>query len=452
MVKIFFCKKFSEIDEKNNYSAKKGEESLGEPVYRKTVAFDQYLINHDMFKKVPEIGADGGNEKTVRILSKNFFENESSTALRKTPVGFYRNLSQGGLLTGETLLEIQRKKKLLEKTNGYGENPNRGMAGLPTNRMLADATTGERRTILQQHADQLNMDRYGRCNDGRAYEDGGELRYMNYSNQDPRIDLNADNNRDLHSQADPKIMTMCKSLQLGPGRQNNWQEALDSKLAHAEFAKRNSNGYLKMSQLPANRNPLKVNKSQAMFAPYYSSGGKIDKTCNGRARPQTGGLVRSIDTNNLDSHWNKFCRGQLGVNAYLCCGSCDVQLCKQADVDPHSYAWFKAYNENGNRNPYFNEDDCDGGLAGTFSRLQTRIDTKPKDCNCVFLRKPNSIRMYTVTNQDHVLCPRCAIKIGTVKLSGLKCSCGHWNVPGYQLLKKCVKVRGAANAKKNIIA
>lgn len=147
----------------------------------------------------------------------------------------------------------------------------------------------------------------------------------------------------------------------------------------------------------------------------------------------------------IDSHWSKFCRGTLGTNSYLCCANCGYSLCKQGDIDPHAYQWFKSGNENGNRNQFFGEDDCDGGLAGTYSRLQPRIDTKPIDCNSVFLRKPNWVRMYTIVNQEKVGCPGCGTRVGTVKLSGLKCSCGHWNVPGYQIIRKFVKVKGAAN-------
>ena len=165
------------------------------------------------------------------------------------------------------------------------------------------------------------------------------------------------------------------------------------------------------------------------------------------ARPQTSVAVRKdigqgVKGNkfaNFDSRWTRFCRGKLSVKAYLTCNNCNFVLCKQADVIPHTFQWYKGSNQERNQTGFF-EDDNDGGQAGTYSRLQPRIDTEPRDCNCVFLKKPEWMRIYRAQNGAHVACPHCKVNVGIVKLSGLKCSCGHWEVPGYQLLRKNVQL------------
>lgn len=81
----------------------------------------------------------------------------------------------------------------------------------------------------------------------------------------------------------------------------------------------------------------------------------------------------------------------------------------------------------------FDEDDNDGGLAGTFSRNVARLDTQPRECDCVFIRKPHWLKFYNINNGMHIVCPGCKSRVGMMKLSGLKCSCGHWQTPAYQI-------------------
>ena len=91
----------------------------------------------------------------------------------------------------------------------------------------------------------------------------------------------------------------------------------------------------------------------------------------------------------------------------------------------------------------FDEDDNDGGLAGTYSRMNQRISVEPRECNCVFIRKPNWFKFYNRNNGVHIVCPGCKTRVGAMKLSGLKCSCGHWQTPAYQILRKMVRVNNA---------
>lgn len=86
---------------------------------------------------------------------------------------------------------------------------------------------------------------------------------------------------------------------------------------------------------------------------------------------------------NFDSNWTRFCRGKLSVKATLTCNSCCYVLCNQAEVAPHTFQWYKGNNQERNQTGFL-EDDNDGGLAGTFSRLKNRIDTEPRECNCIF--------------------------------------------------------------------
>lgn len=116
--------------------------------------------------------------------------------MRHKSAKWYGNLADGGRISGNNISEIRENKRKIKKTNGYGLNQNRGMAGLATNRLIADARPGTRTKILQEHFDALKMDKYGRCLNPKVYEQVPELGYLNYKNNDPRIDLNLDNNRE----------------------------------------------------------------------------------------------------------------------------------------------------------------------------------------------------------------------------------------------------------------
>lgn len=50
------------------------------------------------------------------------------------------------------------------------------------------------------------------------------------------------------------------------------------------------------------------------------------------------------------------------------------------------------------------------------------------------------MRFNSASNGGHILCPGCKCHVGQAKLSGIKCACGFYNVPGYCLFKKRVLV------------
>jgi hypothetical protein len=119
----------------------------------------------------------------------------------------------------------------------------------------------------------------------------------------------------------------------------------------------------------------------------------------------------------LETHWTKFCRSQLGPKSTLTCLSCSYILCSQKDVKPHTFQWYKGRNQERNQTG-FGEDDCDGGLAGTYSRVHERLNTEPKDCDKVFLGRAEWMRFYSVSGGGWIGCPGCGGRVGVVKLSG----------------------------------
>ena len=282
--------------------------------------------------------------------------------------GYYENLKNGGTLHGDNMADINKQKRILQKNNGYGENDNRAMAGLASGRLLDDTRPSMRRELIQKHDQSMKMDKHGRLKMPGAYTSHDDLKKLQYSNADPRVDYNLDNNREELSET-------------------SYQSNVKSNIVNFYKGNRGGSDYLQMSKMPKYpNNPLMINKSLNMFAPYRNLQTAMYKSKDNESqmakRINTG--QKMINNNSLDSNWAKFCRGKLGTNAYLCCNSCNFVLCKQADVDSHAYAWCKGNHENGNRNFNFDEDDCDGGKAGTFSRLQTRLKTEPVECNGVF--------------------------------------------------------------------
>ena len=119
--------------------------------------------------------------------------------------------------------------------------------------------------------------------------------------------------------------------------------------------------------------------------------------------------------------------------------ACNHILVYQYDVQAHTAAWYKGQNQERNQTG-FDEDDCDGGLVGTYSRLNARIDTNPRQCDKVFVYKTKWMNFYPGDNIAHINCPNCKVRVGQAKSSGLRCNCGHWNIPGYAILKDRVRL------------
>jgi len=80
-------------------------------------------------------------------------------------------------------------------------------------------------------------------------------------------------------------------------------------------------------------------------------------------------------------------------------------------VIPHTFGWYKGENQERNQIG-FDEDDNDGGLAGTYSRINPRLYNEPRECNCVFVRKLNWLKFYNINNGNHIVCPGCKIRVG----------------------------------------
>lgn len=92
--------------------------------------------------------------------------------------------------------------------------------------------------------------------------------------------------------------------------------------------------------------------------------------------------------------------------------------------------------------------DVIGGFEGFNTKRSSRSANfgkkkeKNKDsCNSVFIKKVEWVKKYTIYNGTRLACPGCETMVGYAKLNGLRCSCGHWQQPGYQLLRNKVKVR-----------
>lgn len=303
------------------------------------------------------IGMNTGNggQKSVRIMTRKvekdnpaLFRHSSSNAIKK---GFYSTNTNGGLLHGNSMREIQDKKRILEKNNGFGENPNRGMAGLATNRLFHDALASKRRDLIQENQQYLQMDKYGRLKDPNAYNQNDDLKKLTYNNADPRIDSNMDNNRSEISET---------------SQSNGWQKNIKKKLNWINSLG-HSGEYLRMGKMPQYpNNPLAIKTNQKMLHPYQSQfnvqnlSNIPNTTSNLQCEPVIA-YKKSFTPNSLDTNWAKFTRGKLGTNAYLACKKCDYVLCMQADIDVHALFWYKSNFENGNRNFMFDENDCDGG-------------------------------------------------------------------------------------------
>lgn len=210
-------------------------------------------------------------------------------------------------------------------------------------------------------------------------------------------------------------------------RSSTMSETFWQNLTQRQNRPNNDGIYCKMSRMPKHdsNNIFKVNRPMTQV------------NTNQKGSSWGSGGLNNI---NFDSHWSKFCRGNLGPHSYLACANCDNVLCKQGDIFPHAYQWYRSM-KNDRMFTGFGEDDCDGGLKGTFSRLKARVDTAPRECDCIFMKKPDWMRFYIINNGCNVACPKCKNRVGTMKLSGLKCGCGHTQIPGYQLLRKFVKVK-----------
>lgn len=146
----------------------------------------------------------------------------------------------------------------------------------------------------------------------------------------------------------------------------------------------------------------------------------------------------------MNEDWSKFCRGNQGIRSNLSCQKCNYIICTQAEIETHAHDWIKkqyykhveepnvtnkSYNDDHNKSHSTIHADCQKARAGD-----------PKDCNGVFLKSSDWVKFNCIDKSGKVACPKCRSIVGLVKLSGLKCGCGHWNMPGFQILKKQVNL------------
>ena len=71
---------------------------------------------------------------------------------------------------------------------------------------------------------------------------------------------------------------------------------------------------------------------------------------------------------------------------------------------------------------------------------------QPEDfysCSGVFVKMKEYMRFDTSSNGGQILCPNpsCKRHVGQAKMSGIKCACGFFQVPGYHLWKMRVVVK-----------
>lgn len=149
----------------------------------------------------------------------------------------------------------------------------------------------------------------------------------------------------------------------------------------------------------------------------------------------------------LDEDWSKFCRGNQGVRSNLSCKNCNYVICMQGEQDAHAYDWLKNqyYKHVGDPSPSNKIITHDHNKSNSVihSDLLKPRPREIKDCNGVFLKDSDWMRFNYVDTSGKVACPKCRCVVGLVKLSGLKCSCGNWNIPGFQILKKYVNLNKA---------
>jgi len=120
-------------------------------------------------------------------------------------------------------------------------------------------------------------------------------------------------------------------------------------------------------------------------------------------------------------------------------------LVESKDIVPHSYN--KPFvNQSGelkftSENPYESDVQTETGRRLRHGRSSSTFHKdfkRPEDfyaCTGVFTKMKDYMRFDTSSNGGQILCPNCFKHVGQAKLSGIKCGCGFFQVPGYLLWK-----------------
>lgn len=115
---------------------------------------------------------------------------------------------------------------------------------------------------------------------------------------------------------------------------------------------------------------------------------------------------------------------QVHKASFFKCQFCGMILFNTRDVQAHD-THSKTFS-----NKFYSHKDMKG----------KRINVPKSDsCNCFFIVQKDWITEYD-GNTGRIICPRktCAVKLGVYSWSGLKCSCGEFKSPAFQIDKKSV--------------
>lgn len=179
-------------------------------------------------------------------------------------------------------------------------------------------------------------------------------------------------------------------------------------------------------------NPFSTDKNN--FQPKFA---KTQQIFNFKQQPN---FIDQHGNSNVD--WGMIAMGKLDpVNGALLCAFCRFTLVTQKDIMPHTYK--KPYiNQHGDlkfKDTYINDSVCPKASNSLYKDYKNLEDFY--GCTGVFTKKMPYMNFDTSSNGGQILCPNCMKHVGQAKLSGIKCGCGFFHVPGYQLWKSRVIVK-----------
>lgn len=186
----------------------------------------------------------------------------------------------------------------------------------------------------------------------------------------------------------------------------------------------------------------------------------------------------SADNGTDYENWISFCYGNLSKNSCIVCANCKFSLALQGEIIPHVKNFcisryteinekkgeFMQFMKNNHKRSSFNTSnyklhksisdpfltaanaqDLNKKELDIFACIRhsgnyPRYNTMTAKCNCVFIQKVHWVENYVINNCSKLLCPGCNFVVGLGKTSGLRCACGHWRKPAYQILRKYVNV------------
>lgn len=180
---------------------------------------------------------------------------------------------------------------------------------------------------------------------------------------------------------------------------------------------------------------------------------KTQTSFNFRARP---GFIDQNGNTNKD--WADLASGRMASNPACgaLCAFCHTKLIDAKDVNPHSYAkpvisqagdlqFFSDGYEKDSEYDQQNRVIKSHGRNASSSGMQKDFK-HPEDfynCTGVFVKMKEYMRFDTSSNGGQILCPNAACKrhLGQAKMSGTRCGCGFYQVPGYFLWKMRIVVK-----------